>query len=108
MIVEGNPAEVRAVNSIALARGGYEAEHIDAVKDAYKRLYRDNGAPMSDKVTELRARYHDVPAILRLCDFLDRLCDQGRPVEDRGHAPHARVVLAPLCRIGQDPIRLGD
>ncbi|MHC5028131.1 MAG: hypothetical protein ACYTGR_15370, partial [Planctomycetota bacterium] len=59
----------------------------DAVKDAYKRLYRDNGAPMSDKVTELRARYHDVPAILRLCDFLDASAEgvHGRAMELRRH-----------------------
>ena len=36
MIVEGNPAEVRAINSIAMNRRGYSAEHIDAIKDAYQ------------------------------------------------------------------------
>lgn len=70
MIVEGNPAEVRAANTIAMVRGGYRPEHVEAVKDAYKRLYRDNGAPMADRLAELRLDYPDVPAITRLCDAL--------------------------------------
>lgn len=70
MIVEGNPAEVRAINSIAMTRRGFSVQHIDAVKDAYKRLYRDNGAPMCDKLVELKREYGDVPAVVRLCDAL--------------------------------------
>ncbi len=70
MIVEGNPAEVRAFNSLAMTRRGYSPEHIDAVKDAYKRLYRDNGAPMSDKIIDLKQQYSDVPAVVHLCDSL--------------------------------------
>lgn len=70
MIVEGNPAEVRAANTIAMVRGGYRPEHVEAVKDAYKRLYRDNGSPMADRLAELRLDYPDVPAITRLCDAL--------------------------------------
>ena len=70
MIVEGNPAEVRAINSIAMTRRGYSQAHIDAVKDAYKRLYRDNGAAISEKLEELRRDYAEVPAVIRLCDAL--------------------------------------
>ena len=53
-----------------MTRRGYSAEHIDAIKDAYKRLYRDNGAPMSDKIVELKRQYRDVPAVVHLCDSL--------------------------------------
>jgi UDP-N-acetylglucosamine acyltransferase len=70
MIVEGNPAEVRAINSIAMSRNGFRPEHVDAVKDAFKRLYRENGAAMSDKIETLRHEYRDVPAVCRLCRFL--------------------------------------
>src|SRR5690606_14903464 len=68
MIVEGNPAEVRAINSIAMIRRGYQPEHIDAVKAAFKRLFRENGARMIDKILELRETYAAVPAVIRLCD----------------------------------------
>lgn len=70
MIVEGNPAEVRAVNSIALNRWAYDPAHIEAIKDAYRRLFRDNDLAMHDKLTELRRDYGHVPAIGRLCDAL--------------------------------------
>ena len=83
MIVEGNPAEVRAVNSIAMMRNGFSNEHIEAVKDAFKRLFRDNGAPIVEKLDELRERYRDVPAVLELCDALEATSDgvHGRAME---------------------------
>lgn len=91
MIVEGNPAEVRAINSIAMLRRGYLPEHIDAVKAAFKRLFRDNGNPMTDKIGELRSTYSEIPAVARLCDALSaaaigvhgRARELGRPDDKR-------------------------
>jgi UDP-N-acetylglucosamine acyltransferase len=40
MIVEGNPARVRAVNEIGLARAGYDRTTIDALWTAYKAIFR--------------------------------------------------------------------
>lgn len=83
MIVEGNPAEVRAVNSIAMMRNGYSPEHIEAMKESFKRLFRDNGAPIVEKLEELRIRYRDVPAVIELCDALEATSDgvHGRAME---------------------------
>jgi UDP-N-acetylglucosamine acyltransferase len=83
MIVEGNPAEVRAINSIGMARRGYVPEHIEAVKDAFKRLYRENGAPMIEKLSLLRREYPAVPAVTRLCDAIMASGDgvHGRALE---------------------------
>jgi UDP-N-acetylglucosamine acyltransferase len=83
MIVEGNPAEVRAINAIAMTRRGYCQEHIEAMKDAFKRLYRDNGAPMVEKMQQLRSDYADVPAVIELCDALAAIGDgiHGRAQE---------------------------
>lgn len=67
MIVEGNPAEVRAVNAIAMSRRGYPAEHVDAVKEAFRRLYRTNGAAISQKIDPLSREFSAVPAVQRLC-----------------------------------------
>jgi UDP-N-acetylglucosamine acyltransferase len=87
MIVEGNPAEVRAINSLAMTRRGYSADHIEAMKDAFKRLYRDNGAPMIEKLAELRREYAEVPAVLMLCDSLAATADgvHGRALENSRH-----------------------
>lgn len=96
MIVEGSPAEVRAINAIAMIRRGFDPAHIDAIKDAYKRLYRDNGAAMVEKIEDLRREYSDVPAIIRLCDSLAAAADgvHGRALEvlraDDKRVVHAR------------------
>ncbi len=83
MIVEGNPAEVRAINAIAMARRGYAPEHVEAVKDAFKRLYRENGAPMAEKLECLLRDYPEIPAVRRLCDALAAAADgvHGRSAE---------------------------
>ncbi len=70
MIVEGNPAKVRGHNHVAMSRRGYSETHIEAVKEAYKRLFRENGAPMAEKLAELRQEFSEVPAIHHLCDAL--------------------------------------
>ena len=83
MIVEGNPAEVRAINSIAMTRRGYSAEQIEAVKDAFKRLFRDNHAAMTEKLAEVRQDYPDMPAVTCLCESLAATADgvHGRALE---------------------------
>lgn len=85
MIVEGNPAEVRAVNSIAMVRRGYAPEAIEALKDAFRRLFRDNDAVMHDKLVDLKREYADVPAVGRLCDALVATANgvHGRALELR-------------------------
>jgi len=70
MIVEGHPAEVRAVNAVALSRRGYEESHVDAIKDAFRRNFRSNGST-SEQLGLLRAEYASVPAVQVLCDALD-------------------------------------
>jgi UDP-N-acetylglucosamine acyltransferase len=87
MIVEGNPAEVRAVNSIAMTRLGYGPPDIEAVKDAFRRLFRDNDAAMSEKLVALRRDYPDVAAVTLLCDAMTASADgvHGRALEVTRH-----------------------
>ena len=40
MIADGNPAEIRGVNSIGLERKGYSAEKIKSIKEAFRLLFR--------------------------------------------------------------------
>ncbi|MGH8444057.1 MAG: acyl-ACP--UDP-N-acetylglucosamine O-acyltransferase, partial [Solimonas sp.] len=39
IIVQGNPAEARGINSEGLRRRGYSAEDVAAIKDAYKLIF---------------------------------------------------------------------
>ena len=84
MSVEGNPAEVRAVNSIAMTRHGMGDDHVDAMKSAFKRLYRENGAAMQNKLVELRQQFESIPAVVELCDALSATGDgvNGRALEN--------------------------
>jgi UDP-N-acetylglucosamine acyltransferase len=84
MIVEGHPAEVRALNVIALARRGYEPSHVEALKESFKRLFRGNGS-VSTHTRSLREEFADVPAVLKLCDSMDASSDgtHGRALESR-------------------------
>jgi len=42
MIADGNPAEVRGINSVGLERAGFSSETVRALKEAYRLLYRGN------------------------------------------------------------------
>jgi len=68
MIVEGNPAEVRGHNAIAMRRMGLADAEIEAMKDAYKRLFRDRGGSILTKLDALRRDYPDFASLRTLCD----------------------------------------
>lgn len=80
MIVEGNPAEVRGHNHIALARRGYTEEDIEAMKEAYKRLFRDRGGQLGEKISGLQAKYPKSRSVEILCNAVNA---QARGVHGR-------------------------
>lgn len=67
MVVEGNPAEVRKHNDVAMRRRGYSEEDVEAMREAYKQLFRKRGGNMLDCVTALRTAYPGSRAIEILC-----------------------------------------
>lgn len=71
MLVEGRPARVRQPNLVAMERSGLPEAHIEALKEAHRRLFRENGAPMAEKMAKLREEYGDVPEIEVLCQALE-------------------------------------
>ena len=54
VMVQGNPAVPRAINSEGMKRRGLSADDIGAVKDAYKLIYL-SGKPMAEIKAELAA-----------------------------------------------------
>ncbi len=84
MIVEGHPAEVRALNVIALNRRGFDSESIDAMKDAFKRLFRGNDST-AVQLDMLRGEYGHLPAVMVLCDAIDASSNgtHGRALESQ-------------------------
>jgi UDP-N-acetylglucosamine acyltransferase len=70
MIVEGHPAEARAVNVIGMLRNGFDQPGVDAMKDAFRTLFKQPGA-MADQITSLRERYAGVAAVMALCNAVE-------------------------------------
>ena len=67
MIVEGSPAEVRAVNVVAMARRDYSEVEIDAMKEAFRRLFKENGGPLAEQMEEVLSDLGQHESIQQLC-----------------------------------------
>lgn len=69
MILEGHPSKVRGANQIGMRRGGIDEEEIEAVRDAYKAIWRGEGL-RREIFAKLEARYPDSPAVSHLLSAL--------------------------------------
>ena len=85
MIVEGTPAEVRAVNVVAMARRGYTEDHIEATKEAFKRLFRENGGSIAERLAAVLKDLGTVEAVQHLCEALTASAEgkHGRSYEKK-------------------------
>jgi UDP-N-acetylglucosamine acyltransferase len=71
MLCEGLPARPRCINVVALKRGGFSPEAIDAVAEAHRLLYRAKvGLDPAREI--LRSQGMLLPDVLHLFEFLDR------------------------------------
>ena len=68
-MVEGNTARARAVNREGLKRRGFEAAAIEAVKRAYKTLYRQQ-LTLERALEELKPQAAEFPEVARLVSFI--------------------------------------
>ena len=70
MIVEGTPAEARAVNVVAMSRQGYSDVEIDAIKDGFKRIFKENGSSFNDRIQSLSDSYLEFECVQCLCEAM--------------------------------------
>ncbi|MDX2115657.1 MAG: acyl-ACP--UDP-N-acetylglucosamine O-acyltransferase [Planctomycetota bacterium] len=100
LVVEGAPAEPRKVNTTALVRRHWPAEDIERLRQAYRLIFRTPEIPALVAIESLRHQPDQIPAIHRLCDFLERaqLGVHGRQKE-AARSPSERGVAT------QDEIR---
>ena len=72
MIVEGHPSRVRGVNVVGLERDGKTPEVIAALRDAYKRIYRNkkSAEPRRRVLEALEKDYPRLPEVLELVHSL--------------------------------------
>lgn len=69
MIADGNPAKVRAINSVGLSRRGFSEESVAAIKRAHRVLYREQ-RNYRDAVEVLRGWEERDPAVDLLIEFV--------------------------------------
>lgn len=60
-IADGNPAVVRGVNTVGLQRRGFPDDHVRALKEAFKTIYKRK-LNVSDATAALRESHADDPA----------------------------------------------
>lgn len=70
MLVEGNPARVRQVNVVGLERAGFSPEQIEALKEAFHRLFRPEELNQNKVVEEMADRDSLTPEVRILVHFL--------------------------------------
>ncbi len=71
MILEGHPSRVRGVNVIGLQRGGYTEDSIEALRQAFRRIYR-SGNPRRHTLEELKTEMADSPLVTNLVRSLEQ------------------------------------
>ena len=78
MILEGNRPRVRGANVVGLKRAGLPQTSIDALKEAYKSVFRphDSGDPRRVALVKLAERFAGVPEIAHFVAFMRR-AEQG-------------------------------
>jgi len=69
MIADGNPAKVRAINSVGLSRRGFTEESVAAIKRAHRVLYREE-RNYREAVEILRGWEEIDPAVDLLIEFV--------------------------------------
>ncbi len=68
MIADGNPAETRTVNKIGMERNGVSEEAQNALKQAYKILFRE-GLSVSNALVKIEAELPPLPEVQHLVQF---------------------------------------
>ncbi len=77
MIVEGNPAKVRKVNTVGLERSGFSQDSVNAIKEAFKQLFRTETLNRNQVLFELESKEDLMPEIKNLINFF-RNVDKGK------------------------------
>lgn len=73
MIVDGNPASTRGVNTIGLQRRGFAEEDVRAIKSAYKKLFLKKDANLATAMSSLKATHAaDTPHVAHLIHFIEK------------------------------------
>lgn len=71
VIISGQDTAVYGINVVGLKRRGFSTEAINALKRAYKIVFR-KGLTVQQSIEELEAMLSEVPAVSLMIDFLNK------------------------------------
>ena len=69
MIVDGNPGETRTINKVGMERRGVSEEAQNALRQAYKFLFRD-GLTIPNGVAKIEKELPQLPEVQHLVQFV--------------------------------------
>lgn len=73
MIVEGNPASTRGINTVGLQRRGFAEEDLKAIKVAYKKLFLKKDTNLANSLSSLKAMHEaSSPQVAYLIHFIEQ------------------------------------
>jgi UDP-N-acetylglucosamine acyltransferase len=75
MLVDGNPAVARTINKIGMERNGVSEEAINALRSAYKILFRE-GLTIPNSLSKIEAELPALPEVRHLVEFV-RTSERG-------------------------------
>ena len=75
MIVDGNPGETRTINKVGIERHGISAESQNALKQAYKILFRE-GLAIPNALAKIESELPALPEVKHLVQFV-RASERG-------------------------------
>ncbi len=70
MLIEGNPATARSVNTVGMERRGVSPESVASIKKAYRLLYRE-GLSTRQAVERIRSEVPACPEVSHLLSFIE-------------------------------------
>jgi len=75
MLADGNPAETRTINKVAMERSGMSGDAQKALRSAFKFLFRE-GLTVSNALAKIEKKLPALPEILHLVQFI-RASERG-------------------------------
>jgi UDP-N-acetylglucosamine acyltransferase len=76
MLAEGSPAAIRGYNHVAMSRIGMDEMELEAVKEAYKKIYRLRGGAGVTKIATLLRDFPTSKALRRIAESI-RAVNEG-------------------------------
>jgi len=99
MLIEGNPAQVRGINSIGLQRRGASNESMAEIKKAFKLIY-ESGHTIDKAAEEINKRLRPLPEIKQIVAFLEEESHRGISKKTAIEEEAENLILPEIPELG--------